>query len=37
MEEKKENCTTCKHKHKDADEQPCINCTHNAVDHYEPI
>lgn len=30
-------CCSCKHINKNSDEYPCNECTHNAIDHYEPM
>lgn len=32
-----ESCERCKHQNKQEHEEPCVRCTHNATDNFEPL
>ena len=32
-----QGCDNCKYAYKTSSELPCIECTHNATDHYKPM
>ena len=31
------SCENCRHINKNSTEHPCVDCVHNAIDHFEPV